>query len=276
MPPFSASDAALEGFNVIRRHWRVVAGWAGFNLLALIMMVVLTVVLLLALTVASGGGLQGTPSATSGALGGAVGALGTLFAQAIVVGGLYRLILRPQEPAFLHLRLGRDELRLVGLWVIWIIALVVLAGVIDVVGQAAGGRAGALAGVVGLVVVIYLTLRFCLVAPISYVEHRIDFATSWRLTRGRAVALLGMAILSACLIALVMIAASIVLLGVVGLVTGFQGILAVTADAAAFETHPGVYLLNMVADILFAPVLWVLSQAPLAAAYRALSGTQEV
>ena len=33
---FSASDAALEGFQVLHRHWRVVVGWAGFNLLALL------------------------------------------------------------------------------------------------------------------------------------------------------------------------------------------------------------------------------------------------
>ena len=33
MAAFSPSDAALEGFQVLRRHWRVVVGWAAFNLI---------------------------------------------------------------------------------------------------------------------------------------------------------------------------------------------------------------------------------------------------
>ena len=41
MARFSASDAALEGVNLMRRRWRVVLGWAGFNLLALVMLAVI-------------------------------------------------------------------------------------------------------------------------------------------------------------------------------------------------------------------------------------------
>ena len=35
MEAFSPSDAALEGFQVLRRHWRVVIGWAAFNLVGM-------------------------------------------------------------------------------------------------------------------------------------------------------------------------------------------------------------------------------------------------
>ena len=45
MSAFSASDAALEGFQMLRTHWRVVVGWAVFNLLALVAMIVITVIL---------------------------------------------------------------------------------------------------------------------------------------------------------------------------------------------------------------------------------------
>ena len=44
MSAFSASDAALEGFQMLRTHWRVVVGWAVFNLLALVAMIVITVI----------------------------------------------------------------------------------------------------------------------------------------------------------------------------------------------------------------------------------------
>jgi len=36
MTAFSASDAALEGFQVLRRHWRVVLGWCLFAVLAFV------------------------------------------------------------------------------------------------------------------------------------------------------------------------------------------------------------------------------------------------
>src|ERR1700754_122284 len=51
---FSASDAALEGFQMLRTHWRVVVGWGLFNLLALVAMVVVTVILGVGIGVAAG------------------------------------------------------------------------------------------------------------------------------------------------------------------------------------------------------------------------------
>jgi len=128
MTQFSASDAALEGFNLIRRHWRIVMGWAGFNLLALVMLVVLTVVLSLIAAAMNGGQSSGPVAIVAGAVVG----VGTVTLQAIIAGGVFRLELRSQQPAFLHLRLGRDELRLVVVWLItltgfwligWLVAL---------------------------------------------------------------------------------------------------------------------------------------------------------
>src|SRR5688572_13661671 len=98
MTPFSASDAALEGFQLIRRRWRVVLGWAGFNLLALIMLIVVTAVL--SFVAAS----MGAASAPAVALGGLAVGFGALFTQAVLAVGVFRLDLRPEEPSFLHLR----------------------------------------------------------------------------------------------------------------------------------------------------------------------------
>jgi len=71
---FSASDAAVEGFRVIRSHWRLVVGWALFNVLGLIAATVLAAVLIGIAAVAS------TTSATAGTVGGAVGGLVLAFA----------------------------------------------------------------------------------------------------------------------------------------------------------------------------------------------------
>ena len=36
MSGFSASDAALEGFQVLRKQWRIVLGWCLFSVLAFV------------------------------------------------------------------------------------------------------------------------------------------------------------------------------------------------------------------------------------------------
>lgn len=267
MTPFSASDAALEGFHLIRRRWRVVLGWAGFNLLALIMVVVVSAVLSL------------VASAVAGSVGGARQALAfaglvvgfcIFFSQAILAAGVFRVEMRPEEPAFIHLRLGRDELRLVmvwlttvtGAWVVWWLAMLA--------GHAMGVR-GAWMDLLAAAVAVYFGLRFSLVAPIAFAEHRIHFPRSWRLTNGRALALLGMAALSFCLIGLVMVTV-LVALAVIALATGgFDSLASLFGGAEALQRHPGVFLLALVCEIVLTPVLWVLAMAPLAAAYRAFA-----
>ena len=69
----------------------------------------------------------------------------------------------------------------------------------------------------------YLMLRLGLTAPISFAEGRVDFARSWRLTKGRTVALLGMWALTICLFMLVWVALYLVIFVTSGLMFGFHG-----------------------------------------------------
>ena len=267
MTPFSASDAALEGFQLVRRRWRVALGWAGFNLLALVMVIVLSAMLSVILSAVGGGSGGNTPAmAVAGLL--VLGA--ALFTQAIIAVGVLRLELRPDEPAFLHLRLGRDELRLVLVWLIGITGAWVLGWAGTLVGHAAGAPRG-LGEFLAVLVVVYLGLRFVLVPPIAYAERKIDFPRSWVLTRGRALAVLGMTALSICLIALVMIAALVALALAALAIGGFSGLAGVFGGAEAFRAHPAIFLLAFVAEIVLTPVLWILAMAPLASAYRAFA-----
>jgi hypothetical protein len=266
MTEFSASDAALEGFHLLRRRWRVALGWAGFNLVALVMLVVLSVVLGL-FAAAAGGGQRGPVAAVAGLVVG----LGGLFVQAIIAAGVFRLEIRPEEPAFLHLRLGRDELRLIGVWLITLTGAWVVGWLAASLGHALGAG-GIWLDLLALVLGVYLGLRFSLAAPVSFMERRIDFPRSWRLTRGRTLALLGMSALSFCLIALVMGTVFVLLALIATGAAGLDGLAGLFGGVDALQRHPGLYVLEFAVEIILTPVLWVLGMAPLAAAYRAFTG----
>ena len=268
MTPFSASDAALEGFNLIRRNWRVLLGWAGFNLLALVMLAVVTAMAAL-IAAALSGGAKAPAAVVMGLLVG----FGGLVTQAILACGVFRLEIRPQEPAFLHLRLGVDEIRLAAVWLItltgvWVVwwAVFMLAHALRV--------GGAWAVLAALSLSVYLGLRFLLAAPVAFVERRIDFPRSWRLTRGRVAAVLGMSALSFCLILLLMVTVFVVLALIAVGSAGLEGVGALFGGREALEHHPGLYLLVFAVEVVLTPVLWALGMAPLAAAHRAFTGEE--
>jgi hypothetical protein len=267
---FSASDAALEGFQMLRTHWRVIVGWGVFNLLALVAMIVVTVILGVGVGVAAG---VDQASGAAGVVGGVVGLVVTALIETALIVGIYRLMLRPGDPGFLHLRLGRDEGRLFVVGVILVFGVALFTGL----AYALTGLLGGLGGVgrlLGVILVValggWLALRFGLVAPLSFAEGKIDFARSWRLTRGQVWPLLGMWFLNFCLVMFVWLALYLAVFVLSGLLTGFHGF-APADDGETLQTHPGRYMLEAIIPILVLPALLVLSQAPWVAAYRALS-----
>lgn len=262
MTSFSASDAALEGFHLIRRRWRIVLGWAGFNLLALIMLVVLSAVLSVVAGAVGSGGRQAL------ALAGLVIGFSVFFAQAILAAAVFRVEMRPQEPAFMHLRLGRDELRLVMIWLITLTGAWVIWWLSMLAGHAVGAG-GIWIELFAAALAAYFGVRFALTAPIGFAERKIDFPRSWRLTRGRVLPILGMLTLSACLIGLVMVTVVVALAVVAFASGGLDGLAGMFGGPEAMQRHPGLFLLAFAIEIILTPVLWALAMAPLAAAYRA-------
>lgn len=275
-PAFSASEAALEGFRVIRAHWRLVAGWGLFNLLALAAIIALVVILFVAAIVAAGDPERS--AVVVGLVGAGAGALGVVTTTVLVAAALYRLILRPGPPGFLYLRIGGDEGRLLLVWLGLGGGFLLLAAVAALLSWGALMTAGPLAALltafVAATALLVVAVRFSLAGPMTIAEGRIRLLGAWSLTRGRTLPLTGMGLLVFCFQMMVLIAGWIVLSLVIGGVFGLESLGAVNfEDASALTDHPGAYLTQMTADIVFAPVLLVISQAPLAAAYKAFTGT---
>jgi hypothetical protein len=216
---------------------------------------------------------EGEAASTAGVIGGVVGALATGLIETVLIVGLYRLMLRPADPGFLHLRFGRDEGRL------FLVGLILVAGVALLVGVAVGfsqllekfipaGRI--VTALLALAMGGWLALRLGLAAPISFAERRIDLRRSWRMTRGRAASLLGMWFLNFCLVMLVWLVLWLAVFVLSGLLTGFHGF-GSAEGGEALESHPGRYLIEAVIPILSMPALLVLSHAPWVAVYRDLA-----
>ena len=270
MGAFSASDAALEGFQVLGKNWRVVVGWGVFNLLALVALIVIAVIVGIGIGLAVG---TDQASSASAVIGGVFGGLVTGLIETVLIVAVYRLMLRPADPGFLHLRIGRDEGRL------FLVALAMVCGVVAFAGLAyvvtgLFGFLGAAGHVLGAILVLgaggWLALRLGLTAPISFAEQKIDFARSWRMTRGHVWPLLGMWVLNFCLVMLVWLALWLAVFVLSGLLTGFHGF-APAEGGEALKAHPGRYLLEAIVPVLCMPVLLVLSQAPWVAVYRSLT-----
>jgi hypothetical protein len=273
MNSFSASDAALEGFQVIRSHWRVVAGWVAFNLIAVLAFVIIIVIFGVTLAVVAGS----DSTALGRTLGGPLVTIGTLVVQIMIGTALLRLLLRPDDRGFLFLRVSADELRIVGATMVMLAGAAVLAlGAVwlgRLVRPVAGGGP-VIVAVAAIAVGYWLAMRFGLVLPICVSERRIDFARSWRLTKSRVWPLVGMTLLAGTLGLLL----SVLVWGLFFLLTlavvGFRE-LGDLAGPEGFQHHPGLFLLQAVAPFLLGPFALVIGWAPWAAAYRALSAEPE-
>ncbi len=268
MTPFSASDAALEGFQVIRRHWRVIVGWAGFNVLGLVAAAAVFIIAGVFYAATVGGDAEQFGET----VGGPAVTFATLIVQLMIVMAVYRLMFRPEDRGWLYLRFGPDELRGLGVSVILLVAIAAIAILAVFAARAVQplfGLATTLVAIAALLVAFWLIVRFGFVLPLCVAERRIDFAGSWRLTRGRTWALVGMMLLSGCLGLLMSVLVWGAFFALSLSVVGFQE-LGNLAGPDGFRDHPGLFLLQAIAPFLFGPFAIAVSCAPWAAAYQAI------
>jgi hypothetical protein len=274
MTRFSPSDAALEGFQALGRHWRAVVGWAGFQLVAMVALCIVLFVLLIGVVPFAGS--REAANSLGAIIGGVVLGLGGGLVQVVVLTGLYRLMLTPDAPGFMHLRIGADEVRVLGGALLIAVAGLVLAGAAAALAWAAGqvsGLAGFLVAAVLMIAAYAVLLRLGLTPVIAFAERRISLPESWRRTRGHTWSLIGMAVLLLCLVAVLAVIVWLAVFMIGGLLTGFHDL--DLSDRETLTAHPGRFVFHALVELALVPVFLVIGQAPWVAVYKALTPAPE-
>ncbi|HEX2815758.1 MAG TPA: hypothetical protein VHN39_05170, partial [Phenylobacterium sp.] len=123
-----------------------------------------------------------------------------------------------------------------------------------------------------LALLAWLAMRFSLAGPANFATGRFGLADSWRLTKGRFWALLGMVLLALCLLVLIAVVLFILTAVIQAAIGGFQTLAPVSlADPQALAERPGAYAFALIAELVISPLYLVIGQAPFVAAYKALS-----
>lgn len=299
---FSATDAAFEGFRLVRRNPIALIAWA-------LLYAVLSLASLFAMSNAIGPmaevaamaeALEGVTdpaaadvSAVLQGFGAVLLAVGWLFPISIVVSGMLaaavaRGVLTPGAGGFGYLRLGMDEVRVVVVMLVLslllmalVLALILVSGIAAGIAKASGGGIAVLVamvtGVAGAALGIWLSVRLSLAVPITVAEKRIAIFDSFAVTRGRFWPLLGMAILTGVMVLLILLLSSIVTMPLAlasGLGSSTFGSSAADIEAARAQfdiANPWVIASALVEAAVYALTVGVL-YAPFSAAYRALVG----
>lgn len=290
---FSATNAAFEGFRVVRRKPMALVFWALFY-----------IVIMLAAFAAIGGnliGLMGAVEQLDGEAAPSIEAMMpllqtylaiiaivlplSLVASAVIYAAIARAVVRPNESAFGYLRLGADEVRVlvvsVAIFFVMMAAAVVIWGVVGVViGLVASADMPALWVLVVLLCLgaialfLWLGLRLSLAIPITVAERRIAIFDSFAMTKGRFWPLLGMGIIAVLMSFVVSLLGSIVMLpvqmatGTLGGLADMEGENLMAIAQAAWPAILGWVVINAVLQALQVAVVY----APFSAAYRDIKG----
>lgn len=296
---FSGSDAAFEGFRLVRRNPMALVAWT----------LLYAVVSLLGLFAMSNAidsltawsermeALEGT-SPTPDQVLAAFQGFGqvmlslswlipvSLAISAMLMAAVARGVLNPRAGGFGYLRLGMDELRVfvvmlvlsilaVCAWMALAIVIGVLAGVAGASGANWLWLLGLVAGLAGVAAIIWVAVRLSLAVPMTVAENRIAIFDSFALTRGRFWSLFGMAVIVIVMVLVISLLSWVVTLPLtmmVGTDIWSGGRSDADAIAAALDvTNPWVILSALAEAVISALTVGVI-YAPFAAAYRDLKG----
>lgn len=291
---FSATDAAFEGFRVVRRNPLTLVFWALFYLVILAAGFALLGGSFISLTAAAeqleqAGGTP-TPEEFMPVLAAYTTLIAivvplSLIASAVVYAAVSRAVLRPDEKRFGYMRLGMDEVRVLVvslvLALLFMLLGVIIFGVIgSLAGLATAGEIPALwiavvlLSLAAVCLFVWLAVRLSLAIPITMAERRIAIFESFGVTRGRFWALLGMALLAVVMSMVVGLLGSLVFMplqlatgGVAGL-GGLEGEDLAGILQVAWPAIAAWIVSNAILSALQVAVVY----APFSAAYRDLVG----
>lgn len=232
---FSIGDALMAGFELIRRRPLDVWVWGALTASPLLLFFWMILGMVGAIPLAEMAGDTPDPQflfafVRMQAASGLVNIL-QLVVYVVVVAAVCRAVLKPDTPRgrFFGLKIGMDEARVAVTMVAIVVAfyaaaflIVLLAfafgALLWMASEAAAVGLGIVAGLAGLVAVVWLGLRACLIIPASVALDDFAFVQGWGLTRGLVDKLLGLAVATLAIVFIVqmlfMVAAVIVAFGV--------------------------------------------------------------
>lgn len=290
---FSATDAAFEGFRVVRRRPMALVFWSLFY-----------IVVMAAAFALIGGSMIGLINASEALE--AAGATSpeafmpilqsymaifaiilplSIIASAMVYAAVSRAVLRPSESSFGYLRLGMDEVRVLVvslvLTLFFIVAMFVVSGIIGaVIAMTAAADVPALWLVVVLLVCaaialfVWLMVRLSLAIPITMAERRIAIFDSFGVTKGRFWPLLGMALLAFVMSIVVGLLGSLVAMPIQLATGGLAGLSDLEGESlqvllqSAWPAIAAWVVINAIMSAMQVAVVY----APFSAAYRDIKG----
>jgi len=299
---FSGSDAAFEGFRLVRRNPMALVAWA-------LLYAVVSLASLFAMSTAieplttwaermealETQSPAATPEQVMEAFQGfgqAMLSLGwlipvSLAVAAMLMAAVARAVLNPRAGGFGYLRLGMDELRVFVVTLVLSILLVCAWIAIAVVVSVLAGIAGAtganwlwlfvvLAGFAGIGAIIWLAVRLSLAVPITVAENKFAFFDSFAVTRGQFWPLLGMAVIAFAMVLVISMLAWVITLPLNIMVGGEAWSFGSSGDAEAVAaaldvTNPWVIASAIAQAVVYALTVGVM-YAPFAAAYRDIKG----
>lgn len=292
---FSATEAAFEGFRVVRRNPMALIFWALFYAVFMVAIFAMMGPNLISFVTATEQLEQSgvTPSMEDFApLFQMMGLFFvvllplSLIASAMIYAAVSRAVLRPGESAFGYLRLGMDEVRVlvvsVVLFFVFMALMVVASGIIGaVIGMTVAAEMPALWLLVVLLILaaigacIWLAVRLSLAIPITMAERRIAIFDSFGFTKGRFWPLLGMALLAWVMSVVVGLLGSLVAMPLQFATGGGMMALEGLEDESlqvilqsAWSAIAAWILINAVMSALQVAVVY----APFSAAYRDMKG----
>lgn len=213
---FSATEAAFEGFRVVRRNPMALIFWALFYAVFMVAIFAMMGPNLISFVTATEQLEQSGTIPTMEDFTPIFQMMGLLFAvllplsliaSAMIYAAVARSVLRPGESAFGYLRLGMDEVRVLVvslvLFIVFMVLMTVASAIIGaVIGMTIAAEMPALWLLVVLLILaaicacIWVAVRLSLAIPITMAERRIAIFDSFSFTKGRFWPLLGMALLA--------------------------------------------------------------------------------
>jgi hypothetical protein len=194
--------------------------------------------------------------------------------MSILMGGIYRLVLRPQERGFAHLRLGPDELRLAVVNLLLLPLGLVFLATVDLVGAQVAAQLGPTVGLLAAIAVavpmIWLGVRLLLATPTTFAEHRLAIGPSWELSRGRVWPLFGMMLLAVIFYIVVWALILIIYAALTQIGGGTENVFA--AGSKITPTAVILLLLTILLQMILPVLQVVMLYAPVAVAYQQLHG----